>query len=517
MKKIFTLVISTLISVACYSQINLKETFGNVINENLDKSQSIKDSIKKSLIFYKDNEQEAVWDNGVPIIPDDDRIMNLVYQLNESQMSDVTKLTKEQVRIYRELGLEFYSKGMYQEADFYLSKIKDYKDKTGTQLKEVFTDDPNKIRKQIKDELDKEYKEKLSEIQKPEEKLTLGQLQSLKNDTEFLKNLPKEVDNLTKEDLERLSQQIDGQIQKLTKERDNLIKNNGSQELIDSKNVNIKSLKKEKQVIDLSIDKEQLKEEKTIIKRWLWGTAATIALLILSILAILQRRTIRVQDKEIEKQLQDISKKNTYLEHAARIIRHDMHSGINTYIPRGINSLEKRLTVDEIKNLKIDGSVKMIKEGLNHTQKVYKSVYEFTNLVKQNVVLDKSNVSLKDLIEKQILTTSYSNQVVVEELTNADVNETLFWNAIDNIIKNGLKYNKSDNKFVRIYMEDSFLVIQDNGIGLSQKKFDKILKQTKSDEDSGLGINICNAILTEHGFSLSCEEISNGTKMKIKL
>jgi hypothetical protein len=36
-------------------------------------------------------------------------------------------------------------------------------------------------------------------------------------------------------------------------------------------------------------------------------------------------------------QLQD---KNTYLEHAAKILRHDMHSGINVYIPRGIGALE---------------------------------------------------------------------------------------------------------------------------------------------------------------------------------
>ena len=30
------------------------------------------------------------------------------------------------------------------------------------------------------------------------------------------------------------------------------------------------------------------------------------------------------------------NKKTVYLEHAAKILRHDIHSGINTYIPRGI-------------------------------------------------------------------------------------------------------------------------------------------------------------------------------------
>jgi PAS domain S-box-containing protein len=37
-------------------------------------------------------------------------------------------------------------------------------------------------------------------------------------------------------------------------------------------------------------------------------------------------------------QRKEIEKKNTYLEHAAKILRHDMHSGINTYMPRGLSS-----------------------------------------------------------------------------------------------------------------------------------------------------------------------------------
>ena len=78
------------------------------------------------------------------------------------------------------------------------------------------------------------------------------------------------------------------------------------------------------------------------------------AILLLAFLVLLQRKTIRVKDFKIDEQLNDINTKNTYLEHAARIIRHDMHSGINTYIPRGISSLEKRLTPDDIKTLKID-------------------------------------------------------------------------------------------------------------------------------------------------------------------
>ena len=44
-------------------------------------------------------------------------------------------------------------------------------------------------------------------------------------------------------------------------------------------------------------------------------------------------------------------KKNTFLEHAAKILRHDMHSGINTYMPRGVSSLKRRLNEEIIEEL----------------------------------------------------------------------------------------------------------------------------------------------------------------------
>jgi PAS domain S-box-containing protein len=94
-------------------------------------------------------------------------------------------------------------------------------------------------------------------------------------------------------------------------------------------------------------------------------------------------------------QRDELNKKNIYLEHAAKILRHDMHSGINTYIPKGVNSLERRLTPELIKELKLEAPLRLIKDGLEHAQKVYSGVKEFTNLVKKDAVLNKSMYDLK--------------------------------------------------------------------------------------------------------------------------
>ena len=127
-------------------------------------------------------------------------------------------------------------------------------------------------------------------------------------------------------------------------------------------------------------------------------------------------------------------------------------------------------------------------------------------------------------LRKYLTNTSYSSQVSVQDLIKAEVNEILFCTAVDNLIRNGLKYNDSESKEVKVYMESDYLVVEDNGRGLKKKDFEKIVfmsRDNKSEEinseESGLGLNICLAILSEHGFDLECKEQSVGTKMKIKI
>ena len=224
--------------------------------------------------------------------------------------------------------------------------------------------------------------------------------------------------------------------------------------------------------------------------------------------------------KEIEF---EVAKKNGYLEHAAKILRHDMHSGINTYIPRGLSSLKRRLTQDNIKDLKIESPLKMIQEGLIHTQKVYKGVKEFTNLVKKDTQLDKQEVDIKEILNSYLDSTSYRKQVIIEDLKVLKVNEALFCTAVDNLIRNGLKYNDSPTKYVRIYLEDeNTIAIEDNGRGMTQEEFTLLSQPYERREDqqekgTGLGLNICISILKEHGYDITAEKLELGTKLRIKL
>jgi len=453
----------------------------------------------------KKESSQIVWVQNVPTCPEDQNITGLINRVGIDNLLKPKKtISKNEAKICREIGVAFNKRGLYDAADWYLERVKGYI--------EVVELEPEIVFENPKDEV-------------PEVPANIAT--SLAKDKEFLSNLPKSYDNVSPSDMKKLANEIESKLQKLIEEKEQLLKNGESKEVIDAKDATIKTLGKEKKIIGLNIENgglktetKDLKVERKKLRTYLIWASVVLAILTLALVVVFQRKTIKVQDVEIENQLKDIKKKNTYLEYAARIIRHDMHSGINTYIPRGLSSLEKRISVDEMNNLKITSPIKMIKDGLAHTQKVYKSVYEFTNLVKNTVVLDRDMVDIKESLLKYLTNTSYKNQVEINDLVTLNVNETLFWNAIDNLIKNGLRYNNSETKIVKIYMENNDLIVEDNGIGFTQKEFENatggyLKKETNS--ESGLGLGITKTILEEHGFSMVFEKIETGTKIKIKI
>jgi signal transduction histidine kinase len=164
----------------------------------------------------------------------------------------------------------------------------------------------------------------------------------------------------------------------------------------------------------------------------------------------------------------------------------------------------------------------MIKEGLAHTQKVYTGVYQFTNLVKKDSHLEVTFCDLKEILNDFLNSTSYKSQVKISPLIQTEVNQSLFCTALDNLIRNGLRYNDSNKKMVWIQMEGDILTIQDNGRGLTQEDFNNLSKpytrdRSQKETGTGLGLNICVAILKEHGFNITCEKNDIGTKMKIQI
>ena len=232
-------------------------------------------------------------------------------------------------------------------------------------------------------------------------------------------------------------------------------------------------------------------------------------------------------DSDFTNQLKNrntVQQKTIYLEHTSKVIRHDMHSGINTYIPRGLKVLLEKLDEDTIKNLKLRIPLKLLEEGLKHAQQVYKGVYAFTNLVKIKPQVEKNVYNLKEILEEFLEKSAYRQYVKIEDLPEKEVNPALFCIAIDNFIKNGVTYNESKEKLVRVYMKyKNVLCIEDNGIGMTQYEYDlqslPYMKTDIGDEEAslGMGINIANAIIEEHGWNIQVNKLESGTSIEVVL
>jgi signal transduction histidine kinase len=137
--------------------------------------------------------------------------------------------------------------------------------------------------------------------------------------------------------------------------------------------------------------------------------------------------------------------------------------------------------------------------------------------------MSKSPKDVKQILNEYLRLTAYKNQVLLDDNLPKDleINEPLFCTAVDNLIRNGLKYNDSPTKWVKIYYEGDSICVEDNGRGMSNEDFKRLSQPYKRNENqkesgTGLGLNICTEILKEHRFKITSEKTNDGTKIKIK-
>lgn len=217
----------------------------------------------------------------------------------------------------------------------------------------------------------------------------------------------------------------------------------------------------------------------------------------------------------------EINRREAYLQYASRIIRHDLNSGINIYIPRGVTGV-KRVTKDLNLGKSFDRSMNLIERGLIHSRYIYTGVKEFTEMFRDGQNITKSEYDLTELINDYLKNLHYSNLVEVSDLGKVEVNGSLFCIAIDNLIRNGLTYNDSKYRNVKIYRTGNYLCVEDNGRGINKERFMSYIKPFKRNNKqrepgTGLGITICYSIIKEHGFDIDVVKLESGSIIKIEL
>jgi len=96
--------------------------------------------------------------------------------------------------------------------------------------------------------------------------------------------------------------------------------------------------------------------------------------------------------------------------------------------------------------------------------------------------------------------------------------------VIEQLLSNALKYTNSGGK-IAIYIEENYLIIEDNGIGISQEDLPRIFEKgftgyngRMDKKSTGIGLFLVHKILGKLGLSISfTSDVGVGTKAKINL
>ncbi len=134
---------------------------------------------------------------------------------------------------------------------------------------------------------------------------------------------------------------------------------------------------------------------------------------------------------------------------------------------------------------------------------------DMTALVQERVVYFSGMIEAKNL--KLVLE--------LEEDISKEMDKNDALRLIDNLISNAIKYNKYQG-VLHIILTKNLFVVQDTGVGISNKNLDEVLhrfqRANKSEGGFGIGLNIVNQVVKSYAYTLKIDStLHEGTKVCI--
>ena len=196
---------------------------------------------------------------------------------------------------------------------------------------------------------------------------------------------------------------------------------------------------------------------------------------------------------------------------------HELNTPVAT-IQMNTKMLQKKITDD--KNIQ---RLSRIEQSCQNLLNLYNQM-EY-NIKEQIDTVSKEVFDIDEVITKSIdkfidikkdIVINYENKSLV---VNTDKNG--LEKVIDNLISNGIKYNKP-NGTIDISLQDDTLVFQDSGIGIDTKDlfhiFDKYYQEDNSANGVGLGLNIVKSYCDKYKIDIKIDsKVDVGSRFYLDL
>ncbi len=256
------------------------------------------------------------------------------------------------------------------------------------------------------------------------------------------------------------------------------------------------------------------------------------AIIIILLIILFENQNNKYDDENqillnsLEKNNTEIMKVNQELERFAYIASHDLKTPLRTILGY-IKLIEKSLDTNNIKNIK--KFFEEIKKGTLQMNDLIKSTLEYSR-INNNIDIELTNINLNEVISsiKHAYINDESIEITSNQLPIIYSEEHQVFSLFQNLIENGIKYNKQSKKTIKINYQkkgNSHLIkITDNGIGIDKKYHNQIFTMfkrlhTKQQYDgTGLGLAICEKVVAKMNGKIWIEsKVGVGTTFFIEL
>ncbi len=216
---------------------------------------------------------------------------------------------------------------------------------------------------------------------------------------------------------------------------------------------------------------------------------------------------------DLKGMIEKLNQSNKQLQEFTYVASHDLREPLRKISAFGqllSASLLDKLKNDDRENLEfmIDGAnrMQMIIEALLIYSRITTNGVEFVPVDLNAVVDELKSFELAIKIEE-----THSEVEVPEPLCCVNADLTQVRQLLQNLIANGLKYQKSENTphiIIRSTVQDDGMVrveVQDNGIGIEEDQYQNVftmfrrLHTRQEYEGTGIGLAVCKKIVDRHG------------------
>ncbi|MFK7935704.1 MAG: ATP-binding protein [Saprospiraceae bacterium] len=282
----------------------------------------------------------------------------------------------------------------------------------------------------------------------------------------------------------------------------------------------------------LTVKNESIKKEqrlRNIIMAVLIAFAIVIGVVAVIIFRNLQRMrqlndSLETSERKILEQMKALADSNESLENFAYVASHDLREPLR--MMKSFSTILKRRYEKQL-DAAANEYIEFIVDGAERMDIMLTSLLDFSRLGNGNTTLvptDLSNTifkavhSLKFLIEQK----NAVIKVDYDQLPAVNGNESLLGQLIQNLITNGVKFNRNEIPSIEIGVDEDadyyIFSIKDNGIGISSDNQEKIFKMfqrlhhQKEFVGTGIGLATCKKIVELHHGKIWVEsELESGS------